>query len=487
MNPRIGGLFRLSAIGFALLISITAYWQIWAASGLAARQDNARLVYRQLQIKRGVIYAADGHTVIASSIKRHRNGLDIYLRKYPLGPLFGHPVGYNTIGSGRSGLELSENDYLTSSNADLSTVLGNLGDRLQGQTVTGNNIVTSLSVPAQRAALAGLAGHSGAVVAIEPSTGRVLAMGSSPTYNPTTVASNFSQLNSTSRGSPLLNRATQGLYAPGSTFKVVTATAALESGKYTPQTTIDGHGSCLQDVQGQPLCNAGQESAGVVTLTDALTFSYNTVFAQVGQQVGVSRMFATMDAFGFFTDPPLDYPSDEMNPSGLYTGGHLLRRSAPVDIARVAIGQERLGVTPMQMAEVAATVANHGVRMRPSLVDRVTSPGGATVTQTRSEELQRVMSATTASELTDMMRRVVEEGTGQEANLGSLSVAGKTGTAETGVTGLNTAWFIAFAPAQNPRIAIAVVIERTPEFGGTIAAPIARDVITAYLGSSVAK
>jgi peptidoglycan glycosyltransferase len=487
MNPRIGGLFKLSAIGFALLITMTAYWQIWAASGLAARQDNARLVYRQLQIKRGLIYASDGRTVLATNVKRHKNGLDIYLRKYPFGPLFGHPVGYNTVGSGRAGLELSENDYLTSSNADLSTVLGNLGDRLQGQTVTGNNLITSLSLPAQRTALAGLAGHYGAVVAIEPSTGRVLAMASTPTYNPNTVASNFAQLNAPGRGSPLLNRTTQGLYAPGSTFKVVTATAALESGKFTPQTLIDGHGSCLNNVQGQPLCNAGGESAGVVTLTDALTYSYNTVFAQVGQKVGVGPLYATMADYGFFTDPPLDYPSDEMNPSGLYTNGHLLRRTAPVDIARVAIGQERLLVTPTQMAEVAATVANHGERMRLSLVDRVTAPGGSTVTQTRPEALQQVMSPTTASELTAMMRRVVEEGTGQEANLGSLSVAGKTGTAETGVNGLNTAWFIAFAPAEHPRIAIAVVIERTPEFGGTIAAPIARDVITAYLGSSVAK
>jgi len=392
-----------------------------------------------------------------------------------------------TVGSGRSGLELSENDYLTASNADLSTVLGNLGDRLQGQTVTGNNLVTSLSPAAQRVAMAGLAGHSGAVVAIEPSTGRVLAMASSPEYNPNTVASKFAQLNAASRGSPLLDRATQGLYAPGSTFKVVTATTALESGLYTPTTTIDGHGHCLASVQGQPLCNAGSESAGVVSLTDALTYSYNTVFAQVGQKVGVTRLYSTMDKYGFFTDPPLDYPSDEMQPSGLYSGGHLLRRSAPVDIARVAIGQERLGVTPLQMAEVVATVGNHGIRMRPSLVDRVTSPGGSTISTTRPEQLQRVMSAGTAAELTAMMRRVVEEGTGQAANLGSLSVAGKTGTAETGVTGLNTAWFIAFAPAQNPRIAIAVVIERTPEFGGTIAAPIARDVITAYLHSGVAK
>jgi peptidoglycan glycosyltransferase len=176
-----------------------------------------------------------------------------------------------------------------------------------------------------------------------------------------------------------------------------------------------------------------------------------------------------------------------MEPSGLYSHGHLLSQRAPIDVGRVAIGQERLGVTPIQMAEVVATVANHGVRMRPSLVDRVVSPGGGNISTTHPEQLVRVMSPQTANELRDMMRRVVEEGTGQAANVGNLSVAGKTGTAETGVSGLNTAWFIAFAPADNPKIAIAVTIERTPEFGGTIAAPIAAKVITAYLGQGVAK
>jgi peptidoglycan glycosyltransferase len=194
-----------------------------------------------------------------------------------------------------------------------------------------------------------------------------------------------------------------------------------------------------------------------------------------------------MQDYGFYRDPPLDYPSDEMNPSGLYSSGHLLPPRAPVDVARVAIGQERLGVTPIQMAEVVATIANHGIRMRPTLVDRVVTPGGGTVTTTHPEQIQRVMSPTTASELRDMMRRVVEEGTGTAANVGGLSVAGKTGTAETGVSGLNTAWFIAFAPAENPKIAIAVTIEHTPEFGGTVAAPIAASVIKAYLASSVAK
>jgi len=486
MNPRIGTLFKLCAGACIVLISFTAYWQIWAASGLAARQDNARLIYRQLQIKRGLILAANGHTVLATNTEHTKDGLNVFLRRYPLGPLFGHPIGYNTVGSGRSGLELSQNDYLTASNADLSTVLGRIGDTLQGETVTGNNVVTSLSVPAQRAAMRGLVGHSGAVVAIEPSTGRVLAMASTPGYNPNTVARNFAKLNKPSSGSPLLNRGTQGLYAPGSTFKVVTATAALQSGKFTPNTLINGHGTCIT-VQTVPLCNAGGESAGVVSLSDALTFSYNTVFAQVGQAVGQQRLYATMRDYGFFRDPPLDYPSDEMEPSGLYSHGHLLSQRAPIDVGRVAIGQERLGVTPIQMAEVVATVANHGVRMRPSLVDRVVAPGGGNVSTTHPEQLVRVMSPQTANELRDMMRRVVEEGTGQAANVGNLSVAGKTGTAETGVSGLNTAWFIAFAPADNPKIAIAVTIEHTPEFGGTIAAPIAAKVITAYLGQGVAK
>jgi peptidoglycan glycosyltransferase len=485
MNPRISGLFTVCATGFLVLISLTAYWQIWAESGLAARRDNARLVYRQLEIRRGLILASNGHTVLARNVERHKNGLDIFLRRYPFRSVFAPPVGYNTVGSGRAGLEESQNDYLTASNADLSTLLGTIGDKLQGQTVTGNNLVTSLSVPAQRAAVQGLVGHTGAVVALEPSTGRILAMSSSPSYNPNTVAEDFSKL-SRRPGSPLLNRTTQGLYAPGSTFKVITATAALESGKYTPETTIDGHGSCIT-VQTVQLCNAGRESAGVVTLSDALTFSYNTVFAQVGEAVGQRALIQTMQDYGFYRDPPLDYPSDEMNPSGLYSNGHLLPPRAPVDIARVAIGQERLGVTPIQMAEVVGTVANHGLRMRPTLVDRVVSPGGTTVTTTHPQEIQRVMSPTTANELRDMMRRVVEEGTGTAANVGGLSVAGKTGTAETGVSGLNTAWFIAFAPADNPKIAIAVTIEHTPEFGGTVAAPIAASVIKAYLGSGVAK
>ena len=175
-----------------------------------------------------------------------------------------------------------------------------------------------------------------------------------------------------------------------------------------------------------------------------------------------------------------------MNPSGIYQNGHMLGTLALIDVGRVAIGQERLAVTPLQMATVAATVANGGVRMAPRLVDKVVTPGGNTVYTGKPQQVERVMSPQTAAQLTDDMRNVVDEGTGTAANVLGLNVAGKTGTAETGVNGLNTAWFIAFAPAEDPKIAVAVVVEKTPEFGGQVSAPIAAKVIEAYLGHGVA-
>jgi peptidoglycan glycosyltransferase len=465
---------------------MTAYWQIWAAPSLAVREDNARLVYRQLQIRRGLVLASDGRTVLAANRPARRSGIRVFLRRYPLGDLFAHAVGYNTVGQGRTGLELAENDYLTASNADLATELRVLSDRVRGETVTGDDLVTSLNVPAQRAAAAGLAGKRGAAVAIEPRTGRVLAMASSPSFDPNAVARRFRFLARDAAGSPLVNRVTQGRYAPGSSFKTVTAAAGLQAGLVTPDSLIDAKGQCIE-AQGSPLCNFGGESFGTITLTDALTHSVNTVFAQVGLRVGQTRLVDAMRRFGFFAPPPLDYPSDEMSASGLYQGGRLLRPDAPMDVARVAIGQERLGVTPLQMAEVAATIANRGERMRLSLVDRIVAPDGGTVLRTHPEPLERAISPRAAQELTEMMKNVVREGTGTAAALQGIDVAGKTGTAETGVSGVNTAWFIAFAPADDPKIAVAVVVEQTPLTGGIAAAPIARDMIEAYLRSGVAK
>jgi penicillin-binding protein A len=487
VNRQIATLFRMAAVGIALLITMTAYWQIWAASSLASRRDNARLVYRQLQIRRGLILASNGRTVLARNHPVQQNGLTLYTRRYPYGPLFAHAVGYNTVGDGRTALELAENPYLTASNSNLATVISNLSSTLRGETVTGDNVVTSLSLPAQRAAEQGLTGQHlvGAVVAMEPSTGRVVAMYSSPSFNPTKVDQNFARLNRIG-GAPLLNRATQGLYAPGSTFKIVTATGALNAGFTPAQLQIDAGGHCIT-VEAHPLCNAGTESFGTIPLSTAIINSVNTYFAQLGEKLGQTKLEATMQKFGFFQLPPFTYPTDEMNPSGLYANGRLIGTNAPIDAGRVAIGQERLAVTPLQMAAVAATVANGGVRMAPQLVDKVVTRSGHTVYTGKPQTIERVMSPGSAAQLTADMRNVVDEGTGTAANVLGLNVAGKTGTAETGVTGLNTAWFIAFAPADHPKIAVAVVVEHTPLFGGQVSAPIAAKVIEAYLGSGVAK
>jgi penicillin-binding protein A len=194
-----------------------------------------------------------------------------------------------------------------------------------------------------------------------------------------------------------------------------------------------------------------------------------------------------MTRYGFFSKPTLDFPADEMAPSGRYHNGRMLAPGAPMDVARVAIGQEKLAVTPFQMAEVAATVGNGGQLMQPTLVDRAVQPGGSVDYKATPHVLTRVMSEQTAQELGQMMKNVVDEGTGTAANVQGLTVAGKTGTAETGIPGINTAWFIAFAPVIHPKIAVAVTIEHTPQFGGQIAAPIAAEVIKAYLTRGVAQ
>ena len=299
-------------------------------------------------------------------------------------------------------------------------------------------MITSLSVPAQKAAEEGMANNGdelvGAVVAIQPSTGRVVAMYSSPSFNPNRVAQNFARLDRRG-GAPLLNRATQGLYAPGSTFKIVTATAALQSGKYTPtEPLIDAHGHCIID-EGHELCNAGTESYGAIDLTEALTFSVNTVFAQIGEQVGQTRLEDVMRRFGFFQLPPFTYPTDEMAPSGLYSNGRLLAptpRSTSAGWPSARSGSASRRCRWPRWSRPWPTAASGWLR---ALWTRSVTPSGHTIYTGRPQEIERVMSTQTAAELTAMMKDVVDEGTGTAANVLGLNVAGKTGTAETGTAG----------------------------------------------------
>jgi peptidoglycan glycosyltransferase len=294
------------------------------------------------------------------------------------------------------------------------------------------------------------------------------------------VPDHLSELNR-DPSSPLLNRATQGQYPPGSTFKVVTAAAGLDSGAITPQTTIDAPGTI--EIQGQPLSNDFDQDFGSIALDTALTNSVNTWFAQLGEQLGAETMFEYMDAFGFGSTPAIDLPSDQVYRSGVFESEELLGRGDAVDVARIAFGQERLAVTPLQMAEVAAAVANGGALMRPQIWSRVVDPDGRVTERFDPSRYSQPIDEQTASELTTAMEGVVREGTGTNAAIPGIAVAGKTGTAETpfnedcgGGSEENQAWFIGFAPADDPQVAIAATVECTTAFGGDIAAPIFREV-----------
>ncbi|HVC06248.1 MAG TPA: penicillin-binding protein 2 [Solirubrobacterales bacterium] len=481
MNRQIVQLFALLSLLFAVLIGFTSYWSVFDAKALKDNSANNRPLLQEQQLKRGRILAADGSVIARSVALGHGSNLR-YIRRYPEGALFGHPIGYSFIEQGQSEFEQSHNEELVGTSSEFGSIL----DQLTGANQEGDDVVTNLDPAAQRAALGGLqAAGFGAVVAIQPRSGRVLAMASNPPFDPNRVPSHLEQLD-TNPDSPLLNRATQSPYPPGSTFKVVTAAAGLNSGTITPETTINAPGSL--EVQGQPLQNDYLQNFGPISLDTALTNSVNTWFGQLGQRVGESTLFNYMDRFGFNATPPIDLSASEVGKSGIFEGENLLGPGAGIDLARVAIGQERLGVTPLQMAEVAAAVANRGRLMKPQIWSRVVEPDGHVVKRLKPAEYSRPMSEKTAAELTTAMEGVVREGTGTNAAIPGVAVAGKTGTAETpgnatcgGGAAENQGWFIGFAPAQKPKVAIAATVECTTQFGNDVAAPIFRSVAETIL------
>jgi peptidoglycan glycosyltransferase len=474
LNRQIGQLFVLTGLLFAVLVGFTSYWTVLDAEGLEDNTANRRPLIEQQRVPRGLILARDNRPVLARSRGEGTGDARIFTRFYPTGPLFSHAVGYSFIERGSAGLEKSYDDELAGREDEFGTILQELEDRDR----EGNDVVTNLDPEGQRAAIQGLGGQRGSIVAIEPQTGKVRVMVSIPDFDANQIPDRFSQLNR-APGSPLLNRATQARYPPGSTFKVVTAAAALDTGKYNPNSVVDG--SSPKNISGVPLANFGGQDFGPVSLTDALTNSVNTVWAQVGVDLGKRTMYDYMERFGFNQRPPLDYPPEQMDASGVFSRGRLLTDNDPVDIGRVAIGQERLQVTPLQMAMVVAAVGNGGTLIKPRLVDRIVQKDGRVKRRIEADRQSQVISRKAADELAQMMSRVVEEGTGTAAALSGIRVAGKTGTAEVDNGAANQAWFIGFAPVDNPRMAIAVTVERTQGQGGTVAAPIAKRVLETLL------
>jgi peptidoglycan glycosyltransferase len=478
VNRPIVRLYGLVVLLFALLVIFTSRWTVFEASSLRENRFNARGLLEQERIDRGRILAADG-TVLARSV---RGPEGTYQRTYPTGEEFAHAVGYSYIDPdlGQTGIERFRNTAL---NGQTGTNLQTILNQLQGRKAQGDEVVTTLDPAAQKVAISSLAGHKGAVVALDPRSGAVTVMASTPGFNPNALRSSTAAaaLARDTQGKPLVNRATQFGYAPGSTFKVVTATAAIDSGDFSASSTLSGRDNVL--ISGVPLQNDDNESFGAITLTEALAKSVNTVWAQVAEKVGKRTMARYMDRFGFDRKPELDYPEDQMSASGPYLGSRLIRPTSPlVDVGRMGIGQDKLEVVPLQMAEVAAAVANGGRLMVPHLTGRIVDAEGRTVQRISPRVQSAVMKPSTATAVTSMMEAVVNEGTGTAAQIPGIQVAGKTGTAETQIgTAINNVWFIAFAPASRPTVAIAVTLQGVPGQGAAFAAPVAREVMEQLL------
>jgi peptidoglycan glycosyltransferase len=475
VNGPIQRLYALVLVLFAVLVYFTSRNAVFDAQALRDNPLNKRTLLEEQRIHRGTIRAVDG-TVLARSVKQ-RGG--VYSRRYPTGGLFGHAIGYSFTTLGRAGLERFRNDDLTGKRNELSSVI----DQLRGHRQVGDSLTTTLDPQAQRVAYQALNGRKGAVVALDPRTGAVKVMASFPEFDPNALSGpgTYSRLANDNANKPLVNRATQFGYAPGSTFKVVTATAAIDSGRFTPQSTVDGKNGVK--ISGVPLQNDYNQSFGPIDLTTALAKSVNTVYAQVAERLGKQTLKKYMERFGFDAKPQLDYPKDQMSSSGEYRNGKLLSpTSRYVDVGRMGIGQDKLAVTPLQMAEVAAAVANGGQLMKPHMTDRIVDTDGRTVERINPEVQSTVMKPSTASAVTAMMEGVVNSGTGTQAQIPGIRVAGKTGTAETQIgKTTNNVWFIAFAPSDHPRIAIAVTMEHQIGFGGDVAAPVAKAVMESLL------
>jgi penicillin-binding protein A len=486
LNRPIVRIYVLVLLLLATLVYFTSKWAVFDAEELEANRDNRRPLIEEQQIPRGSIATADG-VLVAESLPEGGGRNPVYVRRYPQGSLFGNPVGYSYVEVERTGIELSENDLLIGEENEFATII----DQLRDQQPEGANITLTLDSEAQRIATEGLQsaisvpGTGAALVAIEPATGAVRAMASIPGFDPNEVQNpeNFKALTG-DESAPLLNRPTQSTYPPGSTMKVVTAAAALDSGEFEPSSVLNADSP--KEISGVELQNSGGQSFGDIDMTTALTNSVNTYWAQVGEQLGADTMVTYMERFGFYSDPELDYPSDQMAPSGVYNSdGDLVREG--FDVGRVAIGQGgaegQLLATATQMAEVAGAIGNGGVLMKPTFLQEAKDPDGRTIEELGGgDEQDRVISEESAAQLSEMMTNVTREGTAAGLTVAGVEFAGKTGTAEIDLEGTNQPWFIMFAPTQDPQIAVAATVERCQGcFGGEVAGPIATQVAESLL------
>ena len=487
-------------VGLAVTVLILAlvaqltYLQVVAADRLERDPRNVRAQIRDFSRPRGQIVTADGQ-IVAQSVKVDDEFE--YQRQYPLGSLFGHVSGYQSFTLGNTGVEDVYNDVLIGRDARLQVgSLRNISDLFSGKQTIGN-VVLTISAAAQQAARDALGDKRGSIVALDPRTGAILAMYSNPSFDPTPLASHnaaevdaaFAALNA-DPANPALPRAWRETYPPGSTFKVVTTGVGLETGTTTPETEYPTLEELPLPLTNTTISNFGGSTCGG-TLVESFVASCNTTFARLGLDLGEKFPPGTAQ-FGISSSPPLDESPRAVASQGPQAG--TFATAAP-QFALAGIGQGPVSVTPLQMALVAAGVANGGVIASPHVLGSVTDVDAKVIRTADTEKWTTAMPPAVAATVGDMMRQVVERGTGTAAAIDGVAVAGKTGTAQNDDAQGNRraphAWFIGYAPAEAPRVAIAVIVENggTPGAGdevtgGRVAAPLAKTMLQLLLGQS---
>ncbi len=442
------------------MMAYISYFQIVESNDIINSSYNTRLDSMADRVVRGKILDRNGNVLAQTSVSS--DGTET--REYPYGRIFAHVVGYNV--KGKSGLESKENFDLLTSDA---FIVEKIRNELAGQKNQGNNVITTLDAGLQEAAYDALGDYSGAVVLMEPSTGKILAMVSKPDFNPNYIAENWDSLNASDE-SQLLNRATQGLYVPGSTFKIVTALEYMRENPNYEDYSYDCTGEItIDDVT---VHCAGNTAHGVVNLRDSLAYSCNTSFSNIGMSLDIASYKDTAEDLLFNKTLPSVLPYSKSS--------FTLSEDDSVETRmHTAMGQGNTAVTPYHMALITAAIANNGTLMRPTLVDSVTNYQGTLVSQNEPSEYQDLMTVSEAATLKDYMTSVVEYGTATSISGRGYTVAGKTGTAEySSDKEKNHSWFVGMTNVDNPDLVISVIIESAD--GAARAVNIAKQVFDAY-------
>lgn len=460
-------IFVVFSVLFISLILYLTYFTAVEREQLIKSSYNRRLWEQEEKVMRGTIYDSKGRPLAETGFEGGTKRR-IYNGGKAIGPL----IGYSDRVLGRAGIEnVFNGELLGVSEQDPVTLLR---QKILGVSEQGSDVYLTIDLDLQKTAYDLFQGRKGALVALEPQTGRILALVSSPGYDPSTVKQDWEKL-SKDENKPLINRATQGLYPPGSAFKIITLAGALtynpeiEYEKFYTPGYIKVSGSIIRD--GQHLW------PGEYDLNTAFRYSSNTVFIQIGQRVEREKMIEMAEAFGFNASNKSDIPIAKSTfPRPPVIGGD-------VEMAESFIGQGRILSTPVQMAQVAAIIANDGKMVTPYIAQKIVSPLGTEISKVPKASTTQVVSSEVARKIKALMVDVVKSGTGTAAAISGIEVAGKTGSAEN-PHGQAHAWFVGFAPAENPKIAVAVVVENAGS-GGSVAGPIARGVISKYLSDII--